>query len=116
MQPYLAETGKMGLFAYISLLELVVKDTWSSCAPACSYVDCQIYACLGEFSLRIGWTGFVEAPTAPGGISPLEAKWICGNGRLFQAIYKFPQDLPPLLTRLATDNSLPLQIFSPQFT
>ena len=31
---------------------------------------------------RTGWTVFVEAPTAPGRISSLDAKWICGDGRL----------------------------------
>ena len=46
-----------------------------------------------------GWTVFVEAPAAPGRISPLEAKWICGDGRLSRAIHPFLQVPPPLLTR-----------------
>ena len=48
---------------------------------------------------RTGWTVFVEAPAAPGRISPLEAKWICGDVRLSRAIHPFLQVPPPLLTR-----------------
>ena len=48
---------------------------------------------------RTGWTVFVEAPAAPGRISPLEAKWICGDGRLSRAIHPFLQVPSPLLTR-----------------
>ena len=48
---------------------------------------------------RTSWTVFVEAPAAPGRISPLEAKWICGDGRLSRAIHPFLQVPPHLLTR-----------------
>ena len=57
---------------------------------------------------RTGWTVFVEAPTASGRISPLDAKWICGDGRLSRIFYPFPQVPPPLLACQASDNSLPL--------
>ena len=52
-----------------------------------------------DLSKEDRWTVFVEAPTAPGRISPLEAKWICGHRRLFRAIHPFLQVPPPLLTR-----------------
>ena len=52
---------------------------------------------------RLGPVGqFVEAPAAPGRISPLEAKWICGDGRLSRAIYPFLQVPQLLLTRQVT--------------
>ena len=57
---------------------------------------------------RTGWTVFVAAPTGTLRILPLQAKWICGDGRLSRANYTFPQVPPPLLACQATDNSLPL--------
>ena len=46
MLPYVAETGKMSLFA-----ELFLFGAWSPCAPACSCVVCHIHACFHVFSV-----------------------------------------------------------------